>query len=186
MSNFVPHFTGYVITYLCWCWSLTRLVRGAYAWRFLTWKDQQRRKAFQERIAGLYEKHLPVYGGSPSQSDWNVELWYWYHFNISVYIACKSPIQILYLKIKQWQTCFIFFTRGQFWPSDLCVSVCLSVCVCMRQMLIWPWMEHLSIEKTLKRTFCGVPPSDLSRNMGINHQGVRTWSYDANPSSRRK
>ena len=51
------------------------------------------------------------------------------------------------------------------------------------QVLFSPWMEHLSITKTLKRMFCGVPTSNLSRNMDIDHRGVLTWIYDANPSS---
>ena len=33
-------------------------------------------------------------------------------------------------------------------------------------------MEHTRITNTLKRMFCGVPPSDLSRNMDIAHRGV--------------
>ena len=32
-----------------------------------------------------------------------------------------------------------FFTRGQFWPSGIVVaSVCLSVCLCVRQSLACP------------------------------------------------
>ena len=37
--------------------------------------------------------------------------------------------------------------------------------------------------KTLKRMFCGAPPSDLSRNLDSDHRGVLTWIYDANLSS---
>ena len=33
-------------------------------------------------------------------------------------------------------------------------------------------MEHTRITNTLKRMFCGVPPSDLSRNMDIAHRRV--------------
>ena len=33
-------------------------------------------------------------------------------------------------------------------------------------------MEHTRITNTLKRMFCGVPPSDLSRNMDIAHRGM--------------
>ena len=29
ISNFIPHFTGHVITYPCWDWSWTMLVKGA-------------------------------------------------------------------------------------------------------------------------------------------------------------
>ena len=39
-------------------------------------------------------------------------------------------------------------------------------------MLFLPWMEHTRFTNTLKRMFCGVPPSDLSRNMDIAHRGV--------------
>ena len=39
-------------------------------------------------------------------------------------------------------------------------------------MLFSPWMEHTRFTNTLKRMFCGVPPSDLSRNMDIAHRGV--------------
>ena len=47
-------------------------------------------------------------------------------------------------------------------------------------MLFSPWMEHLNITKNIKRMFCGVPPSDLSRDMDIHHRGVLTWIYVAN------
>ena len=53
-------------------------------------------------------------------------------------------------------------------------------------MLFSQWMDHLNIMKTLKNIFCGVPPSDLSRIMDINHRGVLTWIYDADPSSENK
>ena len=33
-------------------------------------------------------------------------------------------------------------------------------------------MEHSRFTNTLKRMFCGVPPSDFSRNMDIAHRGV--------------
>ena len=33
-------------------------------------------------------------------------------------------------------------------------------------------MEHTRVTNTLKRMFCGVPSSDLSRNMDIAHRGV--------------
>ena len=33
-------------------------------------------------------------------------------------------------------------------------------------------MEHTCVTNTLKRMFCGVPSSDLSRNMDIAHRGV--------------
>ena len=33
-------------------------------------------------------------------------------------------------------------------------------------------MEHTRITNTLKHMFCGVPPSDLSRNMDIAHRGM--------------
>ena len=46
--------------------------------------------------------------------------------------------------------------------------------------------EALMYYKTLKHMFCGVPPSDLSRNMDIDHRGVLTWIYDTNLSSRWK
>ena len=45
-------------------------------------------------------------------------------------------------------------------------------------------MEHTSITNTLKHMFCSVPPSDLIRNMNIDHGGVLTWTwiYDADGS----
>ena len=49
--------------------------------------------------------------------------------------------------------------------------------------------EHTSITNTLKHMFCGVPSSDLSRNMDIYDQVVLTWTWwicDANPCSWQK
>ena len=40
-------------------------------------------------------------------------------------------------------------------------------------------MERITITKTLKCMFCGVPPSDLSRNVDIKHRGVLTWISDS-------
>ena len=45
------------------------------------------------------------------------------------------------------------------------------------------WMERITITKTLKCMFCGVPPSDLSRNVDIKHRGVLTWNSDSSPIS---
>ena len=46
------------------------------------------------------------------------------------------------------------------------------------------WMERVTITKTLKGMICGVPPSDLSRNVDIKHWGVLTWISDSSPISR--
>ena len=43
------------------------------------------------------------------------------------------------------------------------------------------WMEHITVTKTLKCMFCGVPPSDLSRNVDIKHWGVLIWISDSSP-----
>ena len=42
----------------------------------------------------------------------------------------------------------------------------------------------LKYYENIKNMSCGVPPSDLSRNMDINHRGELTGIYDADPSSR--
>ena len=54
----------------------------------------------------------------------------------------KIPIDLgrdnLQIQFK-FQSQKLFFTRGQFWPSGIVVaSVCLSVCLCVRQSLACP------------------------------------------------
>ena len=44
-------------------------------------------------------------------------------------------------------------------------------------------MERITITKALKCMFCGVPPSDLSRNVDLKHRGVLTWISDSSPIS---
>ena len=47
-------------------------------------------------------------------------------------------------------------------------------------------MKRITTSKTLKCMFCGVPPSDLSRNVDIKHRGVLTWITDSSHISRQK
>ena len=47
-------------------------------------------------------------------------------------------------------------------------------------------MERITITKTLKCLFCGVPPSNFSRNVDIEHRGVLTWISNSSPISRQK
>ena len=47
------------------------------------------------------------------------------------------------------------------------------------------WMERITITQTIKCMFCGVPPSDLSRNVDIKHRGVLTWISDSSSGKNR-
>ena len=51
------------------------------------------------------------------------------------------------------------------------------------EWLLWQWQYPGTFKgcgvKTLKYMFCGVSPSDLSRNMDIKHWGVLTWICNA-------
>ena len=47
------------------------------------------------------------------------------------------------------------------------------------------WLERITITKTFNMS-CGVPPSDLSRNVDIKHRGMLTWISDSSRISWQK
>ena len=58
----------------------------------------------------------------------------------AIQLAASRSNMITYLQLQRDTNKFhIVFTRGQFWPSGIVVaSVCLSVCLCVRQSLACP------------------------------------------------